>query len=114
MSPLFACSKCGTVENTATSMYWVRGDGPALCSACDPKLGKWHGLFPRENADEAGYVLRAEDSPFLTRPTAVPPAYCLARRLDSPNPDDPWVCHLAQGHTGLHHQQRGDRVRAWS
>ena len=22
-------------------------DIPAVCSACDPKIGKWHGQFPR-------------------------------------------------------------------
>jgi hypothetical protein len=60
---LFACSNCGVVENTATSRYWFRGDGPALCSQCDPQIGKWHGIFPRQNAEEAGYV--ADDHGFL-------------------------------------------------
>ena len=45
---LFKCSKCGCIENTATSRFWVRKkDEPPLCSQCDPKIGKWHGLFPR-------------------------------------------------------------------
>jgi hypothetical protein len=42
---LFACERCDVIENTATSRYW---DGCALCSQCDPAIGKWHGLFPRE------------------------------------------------------------------
>ena len=50
--PLFKCSSCGCVENTACSNYWVRGDGPALCSACDPEIGVWHGLFRKRDAAE--------------------------------------------------------------
>ncbi len=47
---LFRCSKCGCGEETALCNYWsirVR-DGDPLCSACDPKIGKWHGEFPRD------------------------------------------------------------------
>ena len=41
---IFRCDKCGCIENTATSMYWIRPvdketnkfTGPALCSECDP------------------------------------------------------------------------------
>ena len=42
---LFNCEKCGVVENTALCGYNFRGDGPALCSKCDPKIGKWHNCF---------------------------------------------------------------------
>ena len=52
--PIFACSnpKCKAVENTATSNYWIRKKGSRpLCSACDPEIGKWHGLFPKEKAE---------------------------------------------------------------
>jgi hypothetical protein len=45
----FRCSKCGCDEDTALCNYWsarVR-DIPPLCSACDSKIGKWHGEFPR-------------------------------------------------------------------
>jgi len=51
--PIFECSKCHCMENTATSAYWstFQGEGlprlPALCSECDPKIGKWHGIFPK-------------------------------------------------------------------
>jgi len=57
--PIFKCSKCGCVENTATSRYWLRNfrdpnDLP-LCSECDPVTGRWHGIFPKMSA--TGYLL---------------------------------------------------------
>jgi len=49
--PIFKCEGCGCVENTATSRYWIRGKGgKALCSECDPKIGKWHGIFTKRSA----------------------------------------------------------------
>ena len=45
----FRCSKCGCHDDTALCNYWsarVR-DIPPVCSACDPKIGRWHGQFPR-------------------------------------------------------------------
>ena len=60
---LFKCEQCGAIENTATSNYWARytghkeGNGPALCSECDPAIGKWHGVFPKKNATSEGYML---------------------------------------------------------
>jgi hypothetical protein len=51
--PIFMCSGCGCIENTATSDYWSRNDKPdkrALCSECDPDIGKWHGLFTKRSA----------------------------------------------------------------
>ena len=45
----FRCGKCGCSDDTALCNYWsarVR-DMPPVCSACDPKIGKWHGQFPR-------------------------------------------------------------------
>ena len=47
---LFRCRKCGCAEDTALCHYWsarLRETEP-ICSACDPKIGKWHGEFPRE------------------------------------------------------------------
>jgi len=55
---LFKCEGCGCVENTATSGYHLRRektDGRALCSECDPNIGKWHGIFPKKDADQEGY-----------------------------------------------------------
>lgn len=45
--PLFHCSKCGVVENTALGAYWYeRLEGkPVLCSECS--TGTWHGRFPK-------------------------------------------------------------------
>ena len=57
----FRCEKCGCVENTATSGYWSREDGKdkrALCSECDPAIGKWHGRFPKRSAK--GLVLASD------------------------------------------------------
>jgi len=54
---LFVCDECGCVENTALSRFWFRNNpesglnGRALCSACDPDLGRWHGAFPKTQWD---------------------------------------------------------------
>jgi hypothetical protein len=45
----FRCTKCGCDDDTALCNYWsarVR-DALPVCSACDSKIGKWHGQFPR-------------------------------------------------------------------
>ena len=63
--PIFKCETCGAVDNTACTNYWRRDkpylggkEGtPAQCSECDPKIGKWHGLFPKQNATKEGYLL---------------------------------------------------------
>jgi hypothetical protein len=62
--PLFPCSKCDCIEDTALCHYWsarLRQTTP-LCSSCDPTVGKWHGEFPRESAqgwvpDRDGFLL---------------------------------------------------------
>jgi len=67
---LFRCEDCGCVENTALSNFWMRRqktDGKALCSECDPGIGKWHGRFPKTDADEAGYQ-PIPDSHFIEGP----------------------------------------------
>jgi len=49
--PIFKCTKCGCIENTACSHYWSRDKKVgALCSECDPKLAHWHGMFPKQPA----------------------------------------------------------------
>jgi hypothetical protein len=47
---LFRCGKCGCEEDTALCHYWSAKiqEAPLLCSACDPKIGKWNGAFPRK------------------------------------------------------------------
>jgi hypothetical protein len=64
--PLFRCDKCGCVENTALSNYWSRGDGPALCSGCDPDIAAWHGEFDQKPADgyyqdKNGFIYAADE-----------------------------------------------------
>ena len=66
---IFRCTKCGCIENTATSHYWSkwpRSTAP-LCSECDPEIGRWHGRFPKSSA--AGYHIGADG--FLYHPEAV-------------------------------------------
>ena len=56
---LFVCQECNTIENTALSNFWGRAmvfDGRALCSACDPAIGKWHGKFDRRIYDGTQHV----------------------------------------------------------
>ncbi len=71
---LFVCDECNVIENTALAGprgYWLRsqeiterekeeepemdwgslGDGKARCSACNPEVGKWHGMWEREEFD---------------------------------------------------------------
>jgi len=64
----FRCSNCGCVEDTALCNYWVARirDTPTVCSGCDCKIGKWHGQFPRESAenwitDERGFLFRRSE-----------------------------------------------------
>lgn len=60
--PLYMCTKCGLVENTALGGFWRQQmeaveagkKHDPLCSACDPEIGAWHGSFPQRSA--AGYV----------------------------------------------------------
>jgi len=49
----FQCSKCHCSEDTVLSRYWSARvqQIPILCSACDPKIAKWHGEFPQESAE---------------------------------------------------------------
>lgn len=55
--PLFECSKCKTVDNTALGYYWVAQlDGkPALCTEC--KTGTWHGEFPKQTISNSDMVM---------------------------------------------------------
>jgi hypothetical protein len=52
--PFFQCSMCGCVEDTALCRYWSARlrKTPTLCSACDPKIAKWHGQFRQESAED--------------------------------------------------------------
>ena len=67
--PLFKCSKCACVENTACCLYWCRPDlkKDPLCSACDPRISHWHGMFPQLPA--RGYKLGSDG--FLYHPDQI-------------------------------------------
>jgi len=54
----FQCSKCGCVEDTTLCNYWLARlrESPTLCSACDPKIAKWHDQFSRESASAKGWL----------------------------------------------------------
>lgn len=47
--PSFICERCGAIENTATSNYWLQllNNETKLCSKCD--TGIWHDKFPRQH-----------------------------------------------------------------
>lgn len=69
--PLFECSGCHAVENTATTSksWWERSNGrPMFCSECAD--GKWHGLFPKRLVSETNYVTDAQG--FLMPPGGWP------------------------------------------
>src|SRR5882757_6168309 len=62
--PMFPCSKCNCIEDTALCHYWSARlrQTSAVCSACDPTIGKWQGKFPKESAqgwisDRDGFLL---------------------------------------------------------
>lgn len=59
--PLFVCSKCKVIENTALSGYWYRGKKKPLCSQCDPKFGKWHNKFSRKKFNEKEWEIESGD-----------------------------------------------------
>ncbi len=55
--PLFRCTHCDSVENTALSPYWeLKAKGlPVLCSECG--RGQWHDRFPKEKFDPNKWVI---------------------------------------------------------
>lgn len=77
--PLFKCTTCHHVENTALSNYWVAvhvDKSPALCSLCDPGIGVWHDGFPRKPAcgmlvDDAGFLWSREELDAGVVPTSL-------------------------------------------
>lgn len=69
--PLFECTNCHAVDNTALAGYWVRvylDEQPALCSECNPAIGKWHSQFEKRTPKEAGLVTDPQNSAFLSPP----------------------------------------------
>ena len=67
--PLFECSECGCVENTALGEYWYRHQIeklPPLCSECE--TGKWHGQFEKQYPHECGYTEFEDGFLYTERP----------------------------------------------
>ena len=74
--PLFVCSKCNCIENTALCGYWWRSkewddddnvikEDPKLCSECDPQFKRgWHNLFPKQKFDPKKWHYE-KDSDFI-------------------------------------------------
>lgn len=70
--PIFKCEQCGCVENTALCLYWKnkRTEEKLLCSACDPLINRWHGVFAKKKATDFNYYI-GEDG-FLYNPDHPP------------------------------------------
>jgi hypothetical protein len=73
--PLFMCSRCGCVDNTATSKFWEQQmtavelgiEHKPLCAECSPQVRRWHGHFPRKLAegfvaDQRGFIYTPEQA----------------------------------------------------
>ncbi|CAM0042740.1 hypothetical protein VPHK394_0017 [Vibrio phage K394] len=47
---LFKCQECGCKENTACCNFHIASayGEKALCSECDPDIGKWHNKFDKK------------------------------------------------------------------
>lgn len=69
--PLFKCSICGSMENTALGHYWMpKSEGnPVMCSECE--TGTWHGRFEKKTPEAAGYIEGTDG--FFYRPEEIAP-----------------------------------------
>jgi hypothetical protein len=66
--PIFSCSRCEVIENTALVSYWYltsQKEKP-LCSECE--TGSWHGLFKKKKPDASWFVY---DKHFLCGPSEI-------------------------------------------
>jgi hypothetical protein len=70
---LFVCSDCQTVENTALCGFWFRPEhSHAQCSACDPAIGAWHGIFERVKYDGTQRVFWKDGESVESEPSSAP------------------------------------------
>ena len=79
--PLFECSECHTVDNTALAEFWWQRDiekRAPVCSACNPDQHEWHGKFPRTTLDEYNKL----------HPDAKPVEYTIANRYQEDRTND--------------------------
>lgn len=81
--PIFVCSQCLCMENTAVSEYFFqvtrKPPQEPLCSECNPRIGQWHGRFEKKSA--VGFI-EASDH-FLYGPAAFEPGGELQWRIDN-------------------------------
>lgn len=79
--PLYVCSRCHAIENTALGNYWDTkintGDEP-LCSECE--TGEWHGKFPKTIATSEYLAKNAEQFVDMGPLTPISYKYKLKRR----------------------------------
>lgn len=58
--PLFKCSECGCIDNTACGGdRWITDKETAKCSECF--TGKWGAPFPKQTPEEMGMVIGDTD-----------------------------------------------------
>lgn len=74
--PLYRCTKCDVIENTALGGYWMQQMAAhkagvkhePLCSQCDPAIRQWHDKFPRQAITpdyvqtQQGYLYRNDEA----------------------------------------------------
>ena len=62
--PLFKCSKCGCIDNTACGgSYWGNSETPE-CSECF--TGKWSAPFPKQTPEQMGLIPDPHHPPFYS------------------------------------------------
>lgn len=94
--PLFRCSRCGCVDNTALGNFWTAPKGQAKCSECDQ--GQWHGRFTKKPAE--GYFIDAQGhlwSPAEFAKGTIPPNAGLIGRLNADGTIAPLEAPTAPG-----------------
>lgn len=61
--PLYRCTKCGCVENTAIGYYYGRAE--PVCTECE--TGSWHDHFDKKSSegyfvDRSGYLWKDQNN----------------------------------------------------
>lgn len=92
--PLFPCRRCLCVENTALANFWYGVQvekKPALCSECDPEIGKWHKQFERRTA--IGYLVDANGMLWLQEELDRGVPYKIVGAILQPRDPPPYEVH---------------------